>query len=120
MAQAVRAADTGRVPRAVEITPDGTIRIVPVEQAQPVKPVAVKTRDRALIDDMPRPRLPDLHRERTRHGAVIWYGRMGHGPRIRIRAPYGSPEFKAEYEAAITGEPATPVRRRRMATLEWL
>jgi hypothetical protein len=42
MARAVRAADAGRVPRAVEIAPDGTIRIVPVEQVQPVKPVAVK------------------------------------------------------------------------------
>jgi hypothetical protein len=26
----------------VEIAPDGTIRIVPVEQVQPVKPVAIK------------------------------------------------------------------------------
>jgi hypothetical protein len=42
MARAVRAADAGRVPRAVEIAPDGTIRIVPVEQVQPVKPVATK------------------------------------------------------------------------------
>jgi hypothetical protein len=31
MARAVRAADAGRVPRAVEIAPDGTIRIVPVD-----------------------------------------------------------------------------------------
>lgn len=73
-----------------------------------------------MIDDMPRPRLPNLHRERTRHGAVIWYVRMGHGPRIRIRAPYGSPEFKAEYDAATTGKPATPARKGSTATLEWL
>jgi hypothetical protein len=33
MARAVRAADAGRVPRAVEIAPDGTIRIVPVDRA---------------------------------------------------------------------------------------
>jgi hypothetical protein len=31
MARAVRAADAGRAPRAVEIAPDGTIRIVPVD-----------------------------------------------------------------------------------------
>jgi hypothetical protein len=42
MARAVRAADAGRVPRVVEIAPDGTIRIVPVDQVQPVKPVAIK------------------------------------------------------------------------------
>ena len=35
MARAVRAADAGRVPRAVEIAPDGTIRIVPVDRAAP-------------------------------------------------------------------------------------
>jgi hypothetical protein len=33
MARAVRAADAGRVPRVVEIAPDGTIRIVPVDRA---------------------------------------------------------------------------------------
>jgi hypothetical protein len=42
MARAVRAAHSVKVPCAVEIAPDGTIRIVPVEQAQPVKPVAIK------------------------------------------------------------------------------
>jgi len=35
MARAVRAADAGRVPRAVEIAPDGTIRIVPVDVTAP-------------------------------------------------------------------------------------
>jgi hypothetical protein len=42
MARAVRAAHSAPVPCVVEIAPDGTIRIVPVEQAQPVKPVATK------------------------------------------------------------------------------
>lgn len=42
MARAVRAAHSAPVPCVVEIAPDGTIRIVPVEQAQPVKPVAIK------------------------------------------------------------------------------
>jgi hypothetical protein len=36
MARAVRAADVGRVPRTVEIAPDGTIRIVPVDGSAPV------------------------------------------------------------------------------------
>jgi len=42
MARAVRAAHSAPVPCVVEIAPDGTIRIVPVEQVQPVKPVAIK------------------------------------------------------------------------------
>jgi integrase len=69
---------------------------------------------------MPRPRLPNLHRETNRHGVTVWYVRLGKGPRIRIRAPYGSPEFKAEYDAAISGTPATVQRKGSTATLEWL
>jgi integrase len=45
-----------------------------------------------------------LLREVTRHGKVKWYVRIGKGPRIRVPA-FGTPEFDAEYEAAITGEP---------------
>lgn len=42
IARAVRAADAGNVPRAIEITPDGTIRLVPVAHLPPTKPVATK------------------------------------------------------------------------------
>ena len=45
------------------------------------------------MDGMPRPRPPHLHREVTRHGTGVWYVRVGKGPRIRIRAQYGTPEF---------------------------
>jgi hypothetical protein len=31
--------------------------------------------------------------------------RIDHGPRIRIRAEYGTPEFDAEYRAALSGTP---------------
>lgn len=55
------------------------------------------------MEPMPRPSLPHLHRERTRHGATAWYVRVGKGPRIRIRGAYGDPAFIAEYEAAISG-----------------
>ena len=54
--------------------------------------------------DMPRPRPPHLHREQTRHGAVVWYVRVGKGPRIRLRHAYGSPDFTAAYQAAVAGE----------------
>lgn len=73
-----------------------------------------------MIDDMPRPRPPHLHSERTRHGARVWYVRVGHGPRIRIRAAFGTPEFHEQYRAAIAGEAPTPKRGPANGTLEWL
>jgi len=54
---------------------------------------------------MPRPRPPHLHRQVTRHGKAVWYVRVGKGPRTRIRAEFGTPEFDAEYQAAVTGAP---------------
>ena len=53
--------------------------------------------------DVPRPRFPNLQKETTRHGATVWYVRIGRGPRIRLRSPFGSKEFKLEYEAAMAG-----------------
>jgi integrase len=50
---------------------------------------------------MPRPRPPHLHRQVTRHGRVVWYARIGKGPRSRIRAAFGTQEFDAEYQAAL-------------------
>ncbi|WP_296583070.1 tyrosine-type recombinase/integrase [Xanthobacter sp.] len=67
---------------------------------------------------MPRPRPPHLHRQRTRHGETVWYVRRGHGPRTRIRAPYDTPEFWAEYRAAIEGAPA-PAKGKKPHSLEW-
>jgi integrase len=70
---------------------------------------------------MPRPRPPRLHRQTTRHGRTVWYVRLGHGPRVRLRAEYGTPEFEAEYRAAISGQPVG--RGKKAATvgsLTWL
>jgi integrase len=58
---------------------------------------------------MPRPRPPKLHRQITRHGRAVWYVRFGHGRRIRIRAEFGTPEFDAEYRAAVAGAPTRKV-----------
>ena len=71
------------------------------------------------MSSMPRPRPPHLHRERNRHGTMVWYVREGKGPRIRIRAAYGTPEFQAEYQAALGPKPAT-VPRKVTGTLSWL
>lgn len=68
---------------------------------------------------MPKPRPPHTHREITRHGKTVWYFRRGQGPRIRIRAPYGSPEFMEEYQRAALGELPAPKKRAPNGTLEW-
>jgi integrase len=69
---------------------------------------------------MPRPRPPHLQREVTRHGKAIWYVRIGKGPRVRIRAEFGTPEFDAEYQAAITGNPRPAKGAPAAGTLAWL
>ena len=78
------------------------------------------------MQGMPRPRPPHLQRHVTRHGRAVWYVRLGRGPRVRIRAQFGSPEFETEYQAAITtlrdGEPARQDRGTPIApgSLAWL
>jgi integrase len=67
---------------------------------------------------MPRPRPPHLHREETRHGAVAWYVRKGHGRRIRIKAEYGTQAFWGEYRAALEGAPK-PSKAAKANTLAW-
>ncbi len=50
---------------------------------------------------MPKRRPPYLVRERTRHGKIIWYVRIGHGPRLRIEGTYGTQEFVDNYTLAL-------------------
>lgn len=73
-----------------------------------------------MIDDMPRPRPPHLHKETNRHGKLTWYVRVGKGPRTRIKEKYGTPEFNAAYQAAINGEELKPAASASKGTLEWL
>lgn len=73
-----------------------------------------------MIDGMPRPRPPHLHREITRHGVTVWYVRIGKGKRTRIAGAYGSPEFTAAYEAAIAGEAPAKPGKARAGSLRWL
>jgi hypothetical protein len=67
---------------------------------------------------MPKPRPPHLHREETRHGVIAWYVRRRHGPRIRIKAEYGSVDFWAQYRAALEGVPV-PSKAAKANTLQW-
>jgi integrase len=70
---------------------------------------------------MPRPRPPHLHRQTTRHGRAVWYVRVGHGPRVRLRAEYGTPEFEEAYRAALVGlPPASRKRDAAVGSLAWL
>ena len=73
-----------------------------------------------MIPGMPRPRPPNLHRETTRHGVTVWYVRIGKGARVRIRGAYGTPEFEAEYQAAIRGNAPQPAATAVKGSLDWL
>lgn len=73
-----------------------------------------------MIVNMPRPRPPYLHREITRHGTPTWYVRVGQGPRIRLRAEYGSPAFDEQYRAALSGERRSDGSKINSGTLAWL
>ena len=52
---------------------------------------------------------------------AVWYVRVGKGaPRIRIRAEFGTADFTAEYEAALSGTPRTKKGAPSPGTLAWL
>jgi integrase len=66
--------------------------------------------------------MPHLHREVSRHGKVVWYARVGgssRGPRVKLHANYGTPEFWAEYQAALASTPRKAVPPHE-GTLAWL
>lgn len=75
-----------------------------------------------MIQAMPHPRPPRLQKHVNRHGNVVWYVRPEHhGPRVRLRAAYGSPEFEAEYLAAIAGKRMDGTRcKAQSGSLQWL
>jgi|tagenome__1003787_1003787.scaffolds.fasta_scaffold20988526_12 integrase len=73
---------------------------------------------------MPRPRPAHLQRHKTRHGEFNWYVRIRRGPLIRIKETYGTPEFKAAYDAAILAlsgrtVPAPKTIRVSVGTIAW-
>ena len=72
------------------------------------------------MTDMPRPRPPFLSREVSRHGKPVWYLRRN-GKRIRLRPEFGTPEFDAEYQAALaTCQPPREDSTTAAGTLAWL
>lgn len=74
-----------------------------------------------MLDDMPRPRKPYLLKETTRHGKTVWYVRRGDGPRIRIKAEFGTADFEQQYDAIMRGEnPIPEAQAARKGSLKWL
>lgn len=67
---------------------------------------------------MPRKRKPYVLREKTRHGAIVWYFRRGKGARVRLPGAYESAEWLAAYEAALGG--AEPPPATTSGTFKWL
>jgi integrase len=68
-------------------------------------------------------RPPYIVRQTTRHNKVVWYFRIGDGPRIRLPDEYGTDEFWRAYNGALQGERITkPLRRPEVSagTLRWL
>ena len=69
---------------------------------------------------MPRPRLPYLQHERSRHGKMVWYVRLSRStPRTRIKAAFGTPDFMREYQDAIKGIAAPQKPASGKGTLAW-
>ena len=73
-----------------------------------------------MMVEMPRPRPPHLQRQVTQHGKVVWYVRIGRGPRVRIRGKFGTPEFDEAYQAALSGGPRATKGAPDVGTLAWL
>jgi integrase len=62
---------------------------------------------------MPKPRLPYVQHETSRHGKHVYYFRRGDGPRTRLRGDYGSVLFIESYQMALAG--ASPSLRPKEA-----
>jgi integrase len=72
------------------------------------------------MSDMPRPRRPYVQKEVTRHGKTVWYFRRGKEARIRLPGTFGSKEFNAAYDAAVSGTPLPEKTKAPQSSLKWL
>ena len=71
------------------------------------------------MSDMPRAPLPHLQHEKTRHGKLVWYVRVGKGPRTRLPGAYGSAEFLGAYYAIIDGNAPPASAAAPQGTFSW-
>lgn len=68
---------------------------------------------------MPPRRPPHIETFKTRHGARLWYFRIGKGTRVRLPDTYGSKEFWKAYDEALAGRKTDTGDAERL-TLAWL
>lgn len=73
-----------------------------------------------MIPGMPRERQQHIERFKTRHGSVIYYFRVGKGPRVRLPGFPGSAEFDLAYKQALKTHLEGELRARNGKTLGWL
>lgn len=70
------------------------------------------------MEDMPRKAF--LSHEKTRHKRWVWYFKRN-GKRIRLPDEYGTEEFNAAYEKALTGSSSVPEKPKpKGGSLKWL
>lgn len=74
------------------------------------------------MNEMPRKLPPFVVQERSRHGRARFYFRRGKGKRVRLPDDLQSDEFKAAFEAALSGKQDFGYRAARAPsdTLQWL
>lgn len=72
-----------------------------------------------MTDGMPRKLPPHVTRERSRHGRVAFYFRIGKGSRVRL-PDITDPAFDEKYRKALTGQPPPRTAKEPLETLGWL
>jgi hypothetical protein len=73
------------------------------------------------MQPMPPHRSPYLQREVTRTDKTAWYVRRErHGPRVRLKAEYGTSEFWQQYQDALAGVSRPQDNKVAAGTLAWL
>ena len=82
-----------------------------------------------MEDVMQRPKWPGLLREKNRHKKTVWYVRVDHGPRVRLKASLeDAAAFRVEYEevyaALLKGDKPGKAHAKNSGpaaqTLDWL
>lgn len=72
-----------------------------------------------MTEDMPRKLPRYVEKERTRHGRVAFYFRVGKGKRTRLPSP-SSPDFDAAYLDALNAAEPTEPKKVGAGSLAWL
>jgi len=69
---------------------------------------------------MPKPSLPHLRKEKTRHGKTVYYVRRKGSPRVRLPDTYGSEEFLKAYAEALAESAPRRRREAESGSFAWL